>query len=91
MIGGGENINGFEYYRRKAGLTQKEAAEALNVNQPTICSWEQGRNFPTGAKIPAIAALYGCEIGDLYAGKGKTRAERDAEEMRRFKQQEKEC
>ena len=85
---GGENINGFEYYRKNAGLTQTDVAEALNVTQATVCNWEQGRSFPTGAKIPAIAALYNCQIGDLYAGTGKTKAERDAEEMRAFRAQQ---
>lgn len=60
-------MNGFEYCRLRAGLTQVEAAGELNVSQSTISTWENGTNFPTGSKIPAIARLYGCEINELYA------------------------
>lgn len=60
-------MNGFEYCRLRAGLTQVEAASELNVSQSTISTWENGTNFPTGSKIPAIARLYGCEINELYA------------------------
>ena len=79
-------MNGFEYCRLRAGLTQVEAAKGLDVSQSTISSWENGTNYPTGSKIPSIAKLYGCEISELYAGsdaklKGMSKREY---EMRQF-------
>ena len=87
-INKGVNMNGFEYCRLRAGLTQVEAASELNVSQSTISTWENGTNFPTGNKIPAIARLYDCEIGELYEGsEEKTRLNgmsRREYEMRMF-------
>ena len=61
-------MNGFQKCRIRAGITQTEAAEALNVVQGTISAWETGKAYPTGAKVAAIARLYGCSISELYAG-----------------------
>lgn len=61
-------MNGFEKQRLEAGLTQVEAARSLGVSQGTISTWENGLGFPTGAKIPAVAALYKCTIDQLYEG-----------------------
>ncbi len=33
-------------FRRSQGLTQKEAAELLQVSQPTLSRWESGRQVP---------------------------------------------
>lgn len=61
-------MNGFEKYRLEAGLTQVEAARSLGVSQGTISTWENGLAFPTGVKMPAVAALYKCTIDQLFEG-----------------------
>jgi transcriptional regulator with XRE-family HTH domain len=83
----GVNMNGFEYCRKRAGLTQTEVAKEMNVTQGTVCAWETGRTYPTGEKVPALARLYGCRIDDLYAGAGSQQASKqtlEASEMREF-------
>lgn len=51
--------------REKAGLTQKQAADAMGRTQSAVCLWEQGKTAPTAAQLPKLAALYGCTVDDL--------------------------
>ena len=57
--------------RLSAGLTQEEAAKALNVSRTTVTMWETGTVNPTADKLPAIAKLYGCTINDLFRDERK--------------------
>ena len=58
---------GFFNARKKAGLTQDEAAKALNITGAAICQWEKGKNLPDARKLPQIAKLYGCTVDDLLS------------------------
>ena len=51
--------------RINAGLTQKEAAKALNVSNKTLCSWENGISMPKADKIDAICELYAVPYDNL--------------------------
>jgi len=51
--------------RENAGLSQREAAERLGVNQSTVCYWETGRNFPRASMLVKMAELYCCSIDEL--------------------------
>lgn len=53
--------------REAAGLTQVQAAKRLGVNQSAVGQWETRRTFPRTARLPRIAALYGCTVEDLLA------------------------
>lgn len=55
----------FTELREKAGLTQKQAAAALGVDQSAISFWETGANNPRASLLPKIATLYGCTVDDL--------------------------
>jgi len=44
--------------RVNAGLTQKQAATALNVSNKTLWKWENGISYPKADKIDAICELY---------------------------------
>lgn len=44
--------------RVNAELSQKEAAEKLEVSNATLCSWEQGKTFPSQEKIELICKIY---------------------------------
>ena len=55
----------FAELREKAGLTQKQAAAALGVDQSAISFWETGANNPRVSMLPKIAALYGCTVDKL--------------------------
>ncbi len=59
-------MNGFTYFRQKGQLTQKEVAEILGVEQSTISKWENDRKLPRSHRLPFLAALYGCQIEDLF-------------------------
>jgi DNA-binding transcriptional regulator YiaG len=43
--------------RKAAGVTQKDLAEALDVDVALVREWEKGDRFPTKAHCDAIAAL----------------------------------
>ena len=59
---------GFLTARKKAGLTQDEAAKALNISGAAVCQWETGKNLPDARKLPQIAKLYGCTVDELLTG-----------------------
>ena len=44
--------------RINRGLTQAEAAKALNVTKKTVGSWESGKTKPRIDKIEPICMLY---------------------------------
>lgn len=54
--------------RVNAGLTQKEAAAALNVSNKTLGSWEAGASMPNVKAVSAICALYGLEYDNIFFG-----------------------
>ena len=45
--------------RKERGLTQSQLADALNVSQSTIASWENGTRQPTTDFLPTLADFYG--------------------------------
>lgn len=53
------------YARRRAGLLQRQVAEALNVSLGTVAMWDTGRNKPRADMLPKIAKLYGCSVDEL--------------------------
>lgn len=53
------------YARRRAGLLQRQVAEALGVSLGTVAMWDTGRNKPRADMLPRIARLYGCTVDEL--------------------------
>ena len=51
--------------RVNKGLTQKEAANLLNVSNKTLCMWEKNASLPKADKIDAICELYGVQYDDV--------------------------
>ena len=51
--------------RERAGLTQKETADALGVDQSAVSLWENGKNYPRAAQLVKLASLYGCTVDEL--------------------------
>lgn len=64
--------------RKKAFLSQRAAAESLNVTDATVCMWETGKTLPRAALLPKIAELYGCSIEELLADNGNQSDENTA-------------
>ena len=63
-------MNLFAKRRIKAGLLQEEVAAALFVDRSTVAKWETGKAKPRADKLPAIAELYKCSIGQLLCDDG---------------------
>ncbi len=51
--------------REKAGMTQKQVASALHVNQSAVAHWETNRTQPTAAKLAILAELFNCTVDEL--------------------------
>ena len=54
-----------KYARKKAGLTQKRAAELLQVHSQTITKYELGENKPSLKMLKKLAELYKVDPGWL--------------------------
>ena len=52
--------------RIKAGMSQKELADALNISQAAVTNWERGESLPSSDKLPKIAEVLNCTLADLY-------------------------
>ena len=52
--------------RVNAGLTQEEAAQAINVTGKTLISWEKGVTHPTVDKLSRLCSLYDVQISDIF-------------------------
>lgn len=56
----------FESARKKAGLTQKELAEKLGVDQSAVSFWETGKRAPRGGRLLRLADVLNCTIDELF-------------------------
>jgi Predicted transcriptional regulators len=65
--------------RKGRGMTQQEAAEALNLSNKTISKWESGGGFPDITVLPALSELYGVTADEILAGQPLSRADAAAE------------
>ena len=51
--------------RRKAGLSQEQLAERLEVTRQTVSKWETGRSVPDLEKLEAMARVFGVTLNEL--------------------------
>lgn len=51
--------------REKIGLTQKEVAEKMGVDQSAVSFWETGKTAPRAAMLVKLAGLYCCSVDEL--------------------------
>lgn len=63
---GGIDTKGLKYHRKKAGLTQRDIAEALGVDRTAVVKWEAGEAYPRASQLPALADALHCSIDELY-------------------------
>ena len=61
--------------REAAGMNKTELAKKMGVSIPTISRWESGEDFPSAARLPALAAALDCTIDEFY---GQTSPRRDS-------------
>lgn len=57
--------------REKIGLTQKEVAEKMGVDQSAVSFWETGKTAPRAAMLVKLAGLYCCTVDDLLRWEAK--------------------
>ena len=53
-------------YREKLGISRKDLALKMDVDDTTVAAWECGRILPRAAKLPKLANLFGCTIDELF-------------------------
>lgn len=59
--------NRLKEFRLKAGLTQKEVVEKLQLQcEARICNWEKGRMYPHITNLFKLSALYHVLPHQLY-------------------------
>lgn len=59
-----------KWLRIRKGMTQAEAAAALQTDAPTISSWERDRARPSGTALVGLASFYGVPPRALENGDG---------------------
>lgn len=58
--------NNITKYRKKAGLSQKELAQKLNVTPSRVSNWEQCSNSPTIDILFDVCNVLNVSISDMY-------------------------
>ena len=53
------------YYRKKAGMTQIEAAELLSYSDKAVSKWERGLGLPDVVVLIRLAEIYGTTLTEL--------------------------
>ncbi|MCJ8009612.1 helix-turn-helix domain-containing protein [Lederbergia wuyishanensis] len=55
--------------RKKAGFTQEQVAEKLNITRQTLSNWEVGKYYPDIDSIIALSQIYQLSLDELLLGK----------------------
>ena len=61
----------FKSAREKSGLTQRDLAIELGVDQSAVSLWESGKTQPRAKLLPQLAAIFCCTVDELLAPDGK--------------------
>ena len=56
-------------------MTQKQAADAMDVTKETISNWERGRTAPTAPQLIALCNLYGVELSYIFLPESLAKSE----------------
>ena len=56
----------FKALRVNAELTQKEAAEKLDITPATLQNWEAYITYPTAKQLMQMCSVYHCELSDIF-------------------------
>lgn len=62
-----------KYARRRAGMTQQEAASAASVARNTISAYERGLKAPSETRVAQLASAYGVQAEWLRSGSSADR------------------
>ncbi len=61
-------MNKIKEIREKEGMTQDEFAASLKVDRSTVSKWENNLSLPRRAMLEKIAAIFKCQLDDLFTG-----------------------
>lgn len=53
--------------RRKAGLTQRDVAQLLDVSMSHVCRLEQGSILPTLEQVVTLSLIFDCSFESLFS------------------------
>lgn len=67
--------------RKKAGLSQEEFAENLNVSRQAVSKWERGETLPDTDNLITIAKLFNVSLDELIDNEIKSEKERKDEPL----------
>lgn len=51
--------------REQMNISQQFLADALGIDQSTVCLWETGKTMPRAKLLPKIAKILNCTVDDL--------------------------
>ena len=52
-------------FRKKKGLSQKELAGLLGLNQSAVAQWETGKTAPNFRRLKKLTEILECSVDDL--------------------------
>ena len=55
----------FKAAREKSGMTQRDLATTLGVDQSTVSLWEVGKTQPRAKLLPKLAQILKCTVDEL--------------------------
>lgn len=61
----GIECNNLKAYRKEAGMTQEQTAEALGVSRQAVANWERGETLPDLENVIKLADIYGVTVDYL--------------------------
>ena len=64
--------------RVNANLTQKQAADKMNIDKSTLSKWENGKTSPSAPQLFDLCEIYGCSIDDIFLNRKFAKSERMA-------------
>lgn len=68
------------FYRKKAGLTQKQFADMLGVKNTAVSNWESGNNSIDIETLFAACEAFGVTLNDMY-GKYSTESSSSVQDL----------
>lgn len=61
----------FAFAREKSGLTQREVAGKIGIDQSAVSLWETGKTAPRASILIKLSELYHCTVDDLLRDEEK--------------------
>ena len=73
--------------REKAGLSQKDVAEALNISRQSVSKWETGKAYPDIDNLIILSELYNVSVDYLIKDKQESSTKKSVENSFQEKQE----